>query len=242
MRSIFFALLLFCAHFLYGQDNKQQINQIKQNSDYLNAEATDETFDDAYNVALEELISEACNKFSVDIPIEKVKKTIKFIEIRRGESFRVFVYALADDLRNIAIDTKPLESSNLLSSESASADVNENVVPDTSQGSNKEEQKQFTLTLDQSKRLESVSEIFSRMNTLSEIKSLIREYKTQGKLHDYNWVNSNVIPQDAHIVVFRGESIIAVLLNEKNSKRLNVITSQEDEISNYSKCRAIWYK
>ena len=87
-----------------------------------------------------------------------------------------------------------------------------------------------------------ISETVPSKNTKSEIKSLLREYKPTGKIKEYNWVTSENIPLDAHIVIFRDETIVGVLLSEKNEKRINILNSKEDSINNYSKCRAIWYK
>lgn len=247
MRIYLSLITFFCFQLLFAQDVKQQINSIKQNEAYMNAESTDESWDEAFKIALEELVSEADVKFSADIPYDAAKKVTKFYEIKRGESVRVFVYALIKDLSNIA------------NSHPYSEQTSEPVKPQTTQNStsqsnsNQSEQPstpvQQTTTsvpiqtpLQDNSQLTSVSEIFSRMNTMSEIKSLLREYKPMGKIKEYNWVTSVNIPLDAHIVIFRDETIVGVLLSEKNGKRINILNSKEDSINNYSKCRAIWYK
>lgn len=247
MRIYLILITLFCFQLLFAQDVKQQINSIKQNEAYMNAESTDESWDEAFRIALEELVGDANLKFSADIPYDAAKKVTKFYEIKRGESVRVFVYALVKDLSDIASSYPYSEQTNdPIKPQTPTSSNNQNNSTQSEQPNTPSQQASpsvpVSTIIHDNSQLTSVSEIFSRMNTMSEIKSLLREYKPMGKIREYNWVTSVNIPIDAHIVIFRDETIVAVLLGEKKGKRINILNSKEDSINNYSKCRAIWYK
>lgn len=243
MRLYIIVITFFFSEFCHAQDMKQQINSIKQNDVYMNAEATDKIREEAFKLALEELISEANAIFSAVIPFEEAEKIAKYYEIKRHESVRVFIYALVSDLSRIAMlypikeqtdVMKPQDTNN--SQDSYHSDQLSTTIPQVLPSVSEQE------SLKDNPQLTAVSEIFSRMNTFSEVKSLLREYKPVGRIKNYNWVTSTSVPQDAHIVIFCDEKIVGVLSSEVNGKRINILNSQEDSIINYSKCRAIWYK
>jgi hypothetical protein len=87
-----------------------------------------------------------------------------------------------------------------------------------------------------------VTSVFSRMNTFTEIKSLLRQYKGDGKISEFNWVSTRDVYPEVTVIIFKEEKIVAILLQEQNGKRINYLTNKEDSISNYRGCRAIWYK
>lgn len=218
--------LLFLYTAAVAQNVKQEINNIKQNASYMNAEATEESRAEAFAIALDELVTEACNRFNAELPQEKIINMVKSLEVKRGDCSRVFVYALVSDIeqlvKNVAV--KPSQTvSQPVSTQTLPAPVVKttavNITP-----------------------LASVTSVFSRMNTLTEIKSLLWEYKPEGKVTEYDWVKSLSVDADACIVIFRGENIVAILQQEQNGKRINYMTNSEDSLGNYSGCRAIWYK
>lgn len=221
MKTYLILIAFCCSQILMGQDVKQQINDIKQNQAYMNAESTDENREEAYEFAMAELVSEANGKFTADIPMEAVKGVCKSLDVMRDESVRVFVYALVTDLAEIAASYPNSE------------------VPDRPAAPALPAQ---TVVQTDNAQLTSVSEIFARMNTLDEIKSLLREYKSTRKVKEYNWVTSLEIPRDVHVVIFRDGKIVGILMCGNGGKWVNLLTSKEDAIDNYSRCRAIWYK
>lgn len=225
MRRLVIPLLFSCMTAV-AQNIKQEINSIKQNTSYMNAEATGENRNDAFAIAVDELVTEACNHFNAELPQEKIINVVKSLEVKRGDCLRVFVYALVSDIEQL-VKNVAVKPSQTVSQSVPTQTLPAPVVKTTA----------VNIT-----PLASVTSVFSRMNTLTEIKSLLREYKPEGKVTEYDWVKSLSVDADACIVVFRGENIVAILQQEQNGKRINYMTNSEDNLGNYSGCRAIWYK
>jgi len=223
MRAVLFVMMLLIITPAYSQDVKQQINSIKKNAKYINAEATDESREEAFSMALEELTDEANSLFASNVLTNELKTIAKSLELKRGESMRVFAYVLKEDIRCLI----------------ASRQNSSPVVPSQPTPSRPTPPLPVAVSSAQAGK---VTSVFSRMNTLTEIKSLLRQYKEEGKLYDFNWVSSSVVSAEAAVIIFRDEKIVAILLQENNGKRMNYLTNKEDNISNYSGCRAIWYK
>lgn len=223
MRTVLFVMMLLMIIPSYSQNVKQQINSIKKDSKYINAEVTEDSREEAFAMALEELTDEANSLFKSNMSPNELKSITKSLELRRGESMRVFVYVLKEDIRRL-----------IVSKQNSSP-----VVP--SQPTPSQPTPPLPVAVS-SAQVGKVTSVFSRMNTLTEIKSLLRQYKEEGKLSDFNWVSTLVVSPDASVVIFRDEKIVAILLRENNGKRINYLTNKEDNISNYSGCRAIWYK
>lgn len=226
--------LLFSCFTAAAQDVKQEINNIKQNESYMNAEATEDSRDDAFSIALDDLIMEVGSRFNVELSQEKVKSVVKSLEVKRGESSRVFVYALVSDIERLI--------NGISTTQAASQNVSVQPVSTQQNSAQNVASAPVKSTLANATQLASVTSVFSQMNTMTEIKSLLREYQPEGKVSDYNWVKSLSVDPDACIVVFRGENIVAILQQEHDGKRINFMTNSEDNLGNYSGCRAIWYK
>lgn len=234
-------MLLYIVPF-YGQDVKQKINAIKKSQDYVNAEATEASREDAFSLALEEMACEVNTLFASHLSSKELRAISNSLEIKRGELMRVFVYTSKDDVKA------------LIASKSVSAGKDtDNVKPDsiqivkeplnsnTNQSDDVYNSQQVFSTLS-TPQIRNVTSVFSRMNTFTEIKSLLRQYKGEGIISEFNWVSTRDVSPEVTVVIFKEEKIVAILLQEENGKRINYLTNKEDCISNYRGCRAIWYK
>ena len=234
-------MLLYIAPF-YGQDIKQKINAIKKSHDYINAEATETHQEEAFSLALEEMTSEVNSIFASHLSSKELRGIANSLEIKRGENMRVFVYTSKEDVKALiaskptsvgkdTIKVEPYSTNNV--EESQNSNTNHNNVVNNSQ------QTYSTLS---SPQVGNVTSVFSRMNTFTEIKSLLRQYRGEGKISEFNWVSTREISSEVKVIIFKEEKIVAILLEENSGKRINYLTNKEDSISNYRGCRAIWYK
>lgn len=230
----------------YSQDVKQQINSIKKDSKYINAEATEDSREGAFSMALEELVSEVNSLYVSNVSPKELKGITKSLELKRGESMRVFVYVLKEDVKTLTVSKPiPAKIDTVTTKRDSIINMQVSQAHHTNQNDSAIVSSQLTplhSTIDGGAQLGKITSVFSRMNTFTEIKSLLRQYKKEGKLSDFNWVSTRNVSPDASVIIFREEKIVAILLQEKNGRRINYLTNKEDNISNYSGCRAIWYK
>lgn len=88
----------------------RQMNMIKRNSQYIYAEATMETSEEAYKMAYERLLSEvktyAQSKKQLseenNIAIRNISSKCESIEMQRGEMYKVFLYVKKSDIEDAA--------------------------------------------------------------------------------------------------------------------------------------------
>lgn len=234
-------ILLYFAPF-YGQDIKQKINAIKKSQDYINAEATEASREEAFSLALEEITSEINTLFTSHLSSKELRGISNSLEIKRGENMRVFVYTSKEDVKALIVSKHISTSKDSIKVEPDSThSVKESQNSNTNQNNivNNSQQTYSTLS---SPQVGNVTSVFSRMNTFTEIKSLLRQYKGEGKITNFNWVSTRDVSPEVTVIIFKEEKIVAILLQEKNGKRINYLTNKEDSISNYRGCRAIWYK
>lgn len=99
----------FCAlTFLASAQGSKSVNAIKRSSQYLYAEATMDTVQDAYEVAKELLIgnikeyaSEKKAFRDKDILVKDIASHCDSIQLRRGEMYKVFLYVKKDDIQGV---------------------------------------------------------------------------------------------------------------------------------------------
>ena len=231
-------MLLYFAPF-YGQDVKQKINAIKKSQDYINAEATEASREEAFSLALEEMTSEVNSLFASHLSSKELRGISNSLEIKRGENMRVFVYTSKENVKAL-IASKPISAGK--DTVKVEPDSTHNVKESQTNQSNADNHPQQVLSTLSTSQVGIVTSVFSRMNTFTEIKSLLRQYKGEGKISEFNWVSTRDVSPEVTVIIFKEEKIVAILLQENNGKRINYLTNKEDSISNYIGCRAIWYK
>jgi hypothetical protein len=245
MKIVLSIIMLIYFSPFYGQDIKQKINAIKKSRDYINAEVTGSNREETLSMAMIEFASEVNSSvFGLPHPLsaQELKVITKSLEIKRGENVRVFVYASFIDILDLVA---PIRNDSTISEQDSTISIKESQVSNATPNCRAEESTLSTQShylIEINEQVGKVTSVFSRMNTFTEIKSLLRQYKGEGKITNFNWVSTRDISPEVTVVVFKEEKIVAILLQEKNGKRINYLTNKEDSISNYRGCRAIWYK
>ena len=167
--------------------------------------------------------------------INTIKKSQAYINAEATESSREEAFSLA--LEEMTSEVNSFFASNLSSQE-----LREIASKPFSAGKDTQNNSQQVLSSASTSQVGNVTSVFSRMNTFTEIKSLLRQYKGEGKISEFNWVSTKDVSPEVKVIIFKEEKIVSILLQERNGKRINYLTNKEDDISNYSGCRAIWYK
>ena len=107
-KAILFVALWAALTPLAFAQRSESVNSIKRNSQYVYAEATMDTVNDAYDVAKELLISNikeyASDKKAFrdkDILVRDIASRCDSIQLRRGEMYKVFLYVKKDDILEV---------------------------------------------------------------------------------------------------------------------------------------------
>lgn len=110
MKKKLIVVLTFLLAAVPGFSQKSQsVNSIKRNSQYLYAEATMETVEDAYDVAKELLVGSVKDYASgkkafrdKNILVKDIASRCDSIQLRRGEMYKVFLYVKKSDIIDVA--------------------------------------------------------------------------------------------------------------------------------------------
>ena len=209
-------------------DKKKEINAIKKNSDYIYAEATMADQQAAIDLA-KEILYQNINewvakqkKFASASSVITVNTnySVEDMTLPRGNWFRAFMYVKKSDII-------PAGSVTVMS------------LP---QNEPKAEKKQEeleavkTATLDEALK----SQLLACANT-GQLSTLLKNLKAEGKVTEYQKLNSILHPNDYIVVIFSKEGVIQAVLSE-GVERTNLKTGLSDKIANYKGNGAIGIK
>lgn len=239
--TILFALFLFvtvgaepCACLL--QDSKQeQINSIKKNSDYLYADITMPTQEEATSQAYEQLQREVINWLS-EQPGD-YNKTMTAIEInrmadtlvaRRADMYRVFAYAKKTVILSAFVTGHDSQR------DITSVDTTKHVVANDT----------ICQLLKQNYlgRKDGVIEQLKKARNFFELREIMEPLKAKGDILDYGKYISADNPEECYLVIYDPAGNIRALLGKGKDSRWNLKTGKDDSLTNYRGCGAIWFK
>lgn len=218
------ALLVFAfAKADNSNDIKKKINSIKKNSQYLYAEATAPTEDEAYDIA-EEMLYEEVNEWaatkkklqnSVNIAINNKQSLWTTISLPRGNMFRSFIYVKKSDIL-------PVENSDIIN--------NTNIQPS----------EVTALQSSIEKILPKTVETLAECTEYSDFVSKVKQFKTEGKLRSYARYAQLDNPEACYLAIYNKDGKIVAILSPGN-ERHNINTGNPDSVANYSGCGAIGF-
>lgn len=232
----------------------KQINAIKRDTTYLYAEATMQTWDEAYSGAkaiLEATIQDWAKdqKMSDKASAFLAKSDKKILEIKtqRGNYIRAFLYVKKSDIVPVGksqevmvIDNskgngKPIEIKPLKEDKARKRDIdqarNGNI-------SSKVEQVQQPQVV----QLSNVEEQILSVTTFQDIQPLVEDLKGQGVLADYG--KYKTLPQSGtcYLYIYNRSGQIPAVLKKTDNNVFNLKTQQEDNINKYKDCGAFWLR
>lgn len=228
IRHIVMALLLMPSIILSAQtvdEKKKEINKIKKSSQYIYAEATAATEQEAKELA-EEILYQEINEWvasqkklrqSSDILISDRKELWATVSLPRGNMYRSFIY---------------VKKSNIQSAD------NTEIISNDNHGN-------LTSTIEQMKNQaanaypETVTKI-AACQEYTEMANMIKEMEAQGKIEHYARYASLTKPENYYLAIYDKTGKVKAVLSPGN-ERTNVVTGQADAVTNYAGCGAIGF-
>lgn len=228
IRHIVMALLLMPSIILSAQtvdEKKKEINKIKKSSQYIYAEATASTEQEAKELA-EEILYQEINEWvasqkklrqSSDILISDRKELWATVSLLRGNMYRSFIY---------------VKKSNIQSADNTEIISNDN-------------HDNLTSTVEQMKNQaanaypETVTKI-AACQEYTEMANMIKEMEAQGKIEHYARYASLTKPENYYLAIYDKTGKVKAVLSPGN-ERTNVVTGQADAVTNYAGCGAIGF-
>lgn len=228
IRHIVMALLLMPSIILSAQtvdEKKKEINKIKKSSQYIYAEATASTEQEAKELA-EEILYQEINEWvasqkklrqSSDILISDRKELWATVSLPRGNMYRSFIY---------------VKKSNIQSADNTEIISNDN-------------HDNLTSTVEQMKNQaanaypETVTKI-AACQEYTEMANMIKEMEAQGKIEHYARYASLTKPENYYLAIYDKTGKVKAVLSPGN-ERTNVVTGQADAVTNYAGCGAIGF-
>ena len=210
------------------EEKKTEINAIKKSSDYIYAETTMPDQEAAINLATEILyqnVNEWVAKQKKFAGASKVitintNYSIDNMTLPRGNWFRAFMYVKKTDIipaGNVAV-MKVVQ---------------------------KEPETVEVTSSDPEIKPESPEDIIKKQllecENTGQMSTLLKNLKAEGKITDYQKLNTITSPNEYIIAIFSKEGVIRAILSE-GAERTNLKTGQPDQISNYKGNGAIGIK
>lgn len=210
-----------------SEEAKKTINSIKKNSQYIYAEATAATQQDAKDLA-EEILYEEINsyvaskkkmRFNPKIVINNRKELVSSLALPRGNMFRSFIYVKKSDV--LAVENSEMIGNKTSNGETTAATTTPVVSTVT------------PVYADEVKQVMACS-------TFDEVKNLMTKLKSEGKIRHFGGYASLEDPDPYYLAIYnRQYQIVAVLTPGPN--RTNTKTGEEDKVTNYKGCGAVGF-
>lgn len=204
------------------KDVKAQINSIKKNNQYIYAEATAASAEEAkefaeemlYNNINEWVAKQKCMRNSANIVINNKKEVWSSVDLPRGNMFRSFVYVKKSDI--IASDNVTVVKNTSLTEATPATSSVEKIISD-------------------------VAWEVAACSDYSALAAKITDLKTEGRIEKYGRYASLDSPQEYYLAIYNtAGKIVAILSPGQN--RININTKNPDSEKNYSGCGAIGFK
>ena len=198
-------------------DVKKEINKIKKSSQYIYAESTAPTEEDARAYAEERLFDEV-NKWvstqkkmkgSANLVVNNRKELWTTLSMPRGTNmYRYFIY----DKKK---DNNPTHNAEDIATESRPS-VEEKLQPVLPEAVN----------------------LLAGITDYYAMAEKVKQLKAEGKIEDYGRYASLDDPDECYLIIYNREGKVVAILTP-GPERLNVKTNQPDGVANYSGCGAI---
>lgn len=220
-------------------DVAKQINQIKRDKQYLFAESTAETWQEAYDYSLSQLLLYV-NIERTALELESLTNSMlvplaKHLSMPRGPMQRVLVYASREDLslpveqEASATDTiniiVPLSSVDLMGSQPAAPQI----IVGVDSISHRD--------------MEYVLASFCLAETTTEAGLLLQSFQKEGDVLDYGrLLDKNSVEVGQYLIVFDAKRTLRTLLHVREEGIYNIKLQQFDSLDNYPDCAFVWFK
>ena len=233
---LFFALCLLCCPLstLAQQpaDVTKNINAIKRDKQYLHAEATMKDQGSAYNGAmaiLEVIVSDWIHEQYPDEDIElcivKAKDHCQQLQTLRGNFYRAFVYVRKSDILPVndqnEVTVFQVEPQNGQTEEAPPPPAVQTPAPPA-----------VTLSEEEQR--------MTGLHEFDEIEPYVKRLKATDKVTNYGKYTTMPTTGLCHLFIYNQTGEVVAVLRKEDTTIINLRTRQQDEITNYKNCGAIW--
>ncbi len=263
MKKTFILLILsICLCNLLNAQNsseaKAQINKIKRSSQYLSAEATMATEEEAFSLAKELLVGEINdwidskrNGSAVkQIVLQDINSCTQQMDMKRGVKTRAFVYVKKKDIVLIYGDGQIVLNSEEngadlqpLSEISTSAQNESSAVTESSEtqeaGEVVQDVIEADLSMEPTTKATPLEQIIAA-GTMSELKPIFASFKNDGKI-SYGNYNANNIADKCYLLFYTREGTIAGILEKSGNNYTDTKDNSSKSLSDFSGCGAYWF-
>ncbi len=223
---------------LFAQKEVQssaEFNVIKRDKDYIYAEATMSTQEEAMELARDMLNDKIKTYVSTQKKLQNseafvAKNYASFTEglsLQRGSMMRVVVYIKKSDI----IPVESLENVEIISNDKVPAGVEvEESVPE-----------EVTLPPLQQWQEDTLKQLLGIVS-FNEVQGVFQSLKAQGKLAGYGKYATMTNPEKCYLLIYNKEGEVKATLSRPNpEKRVNMHSMQTDDVANYKGCGALWF-
>lgn len=223
------AVALFSCTSIFAQstveEKKKEINAIKKNSDYIYAEATMADQQAAIDLA-KEILYQNVNEWvakqkkfagASNVITVNTNYSVEDMTLPRGNWFRAFMYVKKSDI----IPAGNVTVMKVVQKEPEAAEAAPAAKPESPEDIIKKQ-------------------LLECENT-GQMSTLLKNLKAEGKIADFQKLNTITSPEEYVIAIFSKEGVIRAILSE-GAERTNLKTGQPDQISNYKGNGAIGIK
>ena len=238
------SLITFCCSvfsiLMLAQNNQQEINAIKKSKHYVYAMAVSAQSKEDAELRAKDLLLLEVEQWLKDEKEEgyagyvvKVKNNTSQIETQRGKLYRVFAYVAKKDVLpyNEGEEIETVWKDSIKDSVQAAP---QNDAPAVEPEAEQPEVQSETLTAAEKRMLEIMK--------FSELNSYLAEQKTGGNLVDCGKYVTMPKDSDMYIFVYDKQGDIRAKIKKSGARAINMSTLQEDDVTNYKGCGAIWIR
>lgn len=224
--TLLLALLPMAVFGQNSSDVKKQINSIKKNNQYIYADVTAATEQDAHDLAEDEL-NQNINEWAATK--KKLRDSQNFIvsnkrelwaelKMPRGNMFRSFMYVKKSDIQGA--DNVDVIDNTKSSAPAVSGSQIENIVDVAIPGT--------------------VSELMA-CTKYSDFVNLLKQKSADGSVSTYGRYASLDNPDDYYLAIYDRQGNMKAMLTQAPN-RVNAATKKLDDVTNYRGCGAIGFK
>lgn len=242
IRHLFIACLLFPAMLASAQtagdveQKKKEINSVKKSSQYIYAEATAATEQEARDMA-EEMLYQNINEWvatrkklrqSSDIIISDKKELWSTVELTRGNMFRSFMY---------------VKKSNIQPGDNAEVVENPNPVKEEKAAGKKEKLASTVQSIAPAAQASGQPDVVREIaacEAYADMAEKVKQAQQEGKIGSYARYAQLTKPELYYLAIYNKAGKVVALLTPGET-RVNVKTGQEDKLTNYAGCGAIGF-
>lgn len=241
--SLFLTFILMACLSAGAQENqaelKSKVNEIKKSPDYIYAEATRETAEEAKSAAEEQLYNniniwvahEKDLRGAKHVVVAQTKSDYEEYQLQRGNMTRAFLYVKKSDIiagDNVRVlDVNPLKEGEAKDDKAQQPADPQPVAADPQPAAPAVEISPLVKEL-------------ANIATIQAFGARLKELKAQGKVGVYGKYKELSDPDNCLLVVYNRQGTIEAVLTA-GAQRYNATTALPDALANYPGCAAIGF-